>query len=571
MSEVRERYTVKWTSALTAAALMALVVVAIHLPRAYLSLPLYSSDEGSYLIRALYGDMLRADPQHAPFVANVDNVVFFWVVRVFGLLGGLAGLDALRVGGGLAYIGGLVLAWRVAAPQMSRAEALGLLLLALIYPYYRFVFTALPEGWYVAVLGGMILLTARLWRPRPLLHAALFGALAATLVLIKPHGMAVMCAGLALVVADLILQRGRDAALAALRIVIMAATFLVAGHLLRLIESHELPRQLSFFGQGFYAQILEQPPAADATRIALTAHYAMTMTALLLAGPAIALPLDDLLHRMRDKAFLPTGTDLAFLLTLGALAATICMVSVFAFKVSFATSETYRLWGRYIEFFIPVLWLTAWPAIRRREGLRDRRLLAAGTCLAGLVGLTIALREAITLFPWDVAALQAFFQPTGRFVGSSFPSFALAAAAMLGAMVLMLRRAPILPAWQGVFFILALLAAGQDGAWLSEVLPDRRMLGAETGGVRAKVREHPGRIIAFVDDANMHHNLLYGLNGRPKMVMLAPGVGVQTQAAAGYAYLILQNGHSLEGRGWRPIQEGGKFNVFVPEGSAVRP
>lgn len=561
----------KWASALTAAALMALVVVAIHLPRAYLSLPLYSSDEGSYLIRALYGDMLRADPQHAPFVANVDNVVFFWVVRLFGLLDGQTGLDALRVGGGLAYIGGLVLAWRVVAPQISRNEALGLLLLALIYPYYRFVFTALPEGWYVTVLGGMILVTARLWRPRPLLHAAAFGALAATLVLIKPHGVAVMCAGLALVVADLILQRGRGAALAALRIVIMAAAFLVAGHLLRLIESHELPRQLSFFGQGFYAQILEQPPAADATRIALTAHYAMTMTVLLLAGPAIALALDDLLRRVRDKAFQPQGTDLAFLLTLGAFAATICMVSVFAFKMSFATSETYRLWGRYFEFFIPLLWLTAWPAIRRREGLRDRRLLAAGTCLAGFIGLTIALREAITLFPWDVAALQAFFQPTARFEGSSFPSFALAAAAMLGAMVLMLRRAPILPTWQGVFFVLALLAAGQDGAWMSEVLPDRRVLGTETGGIRLTARQHPGEMIAFVDDANMHHNLFYGLNGRPKMVLIAPGEGVKTQAASGYGYLILQVGHPLEGGGWRLVQEGRKLNVFVPEGSVVRP
>jgi len=571
MSEVRERYTVKWTSALTAAALMALAVIALHLPRAFLSLPLYSSDEGSYLLRALYGDMLQADPQHAPFVANVDNVVFFWIIRLFGLLPGLFGLDALRIGGGLAYVLGLVLVWRVVAPRLNRGEALGLILLALIYPYYRFVFTALPEGWYVALLGGMILLTARLWRPRPLLHAAAFGAMAAALVLIKPHGLAVMCAGPALVVADLILQRGRGPALAVLRLVIMAAAFLATGHLLRVIESHELPRQLSFFGQGFYAQILDQPPAADATRIALTAHYAMTMTVLMLAGPAIALGLDDLLRRVRDKTFAPQGTDLAFLLTLGAFAATICMVSIFAFKMSFAVSETYRLWGRYFEFFIPLLWLTAWPAIRRREDLRDRRLLAAGTCLAGLVGLTIALREAITLFPWDVAALHAFSLPTARYAGSTFPSFALAVVAMLGAIVLMLRRAPMLQVWQGAFFILALLAIGQDGAWLSQLVPDRRGLAAEIQAIDKTTRQHPGRIIAFVEDANTHHNLFYGLHGRPRMVLVDPGASVQPKAAAGYGYIVLQAGHPLYGRGWRPVYQGLRFTVLEPTGPMAGP
>lgn len=565
MGEGAGRYTVKWTSALTAAALMAFAVVAIHLPRAYLSLPLYSGDEGSYLIRALYGDLLRADPQHAPNVANVDNVVFFWVVRVFSLLPGQSGLDTLRVAGGLAYVSGLVLAWRAVAPQMGRREALGLILLALIYPYYRFVFTALPEGWYVGLLGLMILLTARLWRPRPLPHAATFGALAAALVLIKPHGVAVMCAGLALVVADLALQRGRGAALAGLRLTVMGAAFLAAGHLLRFIESHQLPHQLSFFAQGFYAQILEQAPTADADRIALTAYYAMTMSALLLAGPAIALALDDLLRRSRHKTFRPEGADLAFLLTLAAFGATVCMVSIFAYKMSFATSETYRLWGRYFEFFIPLLWITAWPAIRRAEGLRDRRLLAAGTCLAGLIGLTIALHEAITLFPWDTAALHAFFLRTPRYAGSSFPSFALAAAVMIGAMALMLRRAPMLQTWQAVFFALALLAAGQDGAWLGELIPDRRALGSETGAVRVMARQHPGRIIAFVDDPNIHHNLLYGLNGRPKMVMIAPGASVPASQAVGYSYVIVQTGHSLEGKTWRQVQPGGKFNVYVPQ------
>jgi hypothetical protein len=542
---------------------MALAVAAIHAPRAFLDLPLYSSDEGAYLVRALYGDLLRADPQHAPFVANVDNVVFFWVVRLFGLLPEPLGLDALRVGGGLAYVGGLVLAWRAVAPRLQQGEAIGLLLLALIYPYYRFVFTALPEGWYVGVLGGMILVTARLWRPRPMLHAVAFGALGAVLVLIKPHGVAVMCAGPALVLADLVLQRGKGLATAALRVAVVGAAFLAAGHLLRVLESPGLPHQIAFFGQGFYTQVLDKAPGAEADHVAMSALYAMTMSSMLLAGPAIALALDDLLRRARHKAFRPEGPDLAFLLTFAAFAATVCMVTVFAFKATaLGEGEMYRLWGRYFEFFIPLLWLTAWPAIRRVEALPDRRLLAAGACFAGLVGLTIALKEAVVLLPWDAGALHAFFQPTARYAGSSFPSYALAAAAMLGAMILMLRRAPILPVWQGAFFALALLAAGQDGAWMSALLPERRLLAADVAKVRETLKP-ADRVIAYVDDANLHQNLLVGLKGRPRMVMIAPGIAVQPHA--GYDYVLVQSGHSLEGRGWRLVQRGQRFSVFAPK------
>lgn len=545
---------------------MAAVVIAAHLPRAFLDLPVYASDEGAYLIRALYGGILDADPQHAPFVAKVDNAVFFWVVRLFSLLPDPAGLDALRVAGGLAYIGGLALAWRVVAPRLERREALGLLFLALIYPYYRFTVTALPEGWFVLVLGALILVTARLWRPCPLAHAALFGALAAVLVLLKPHGVAVMGAGLALVLADALLDARRGLRTTVLRLAVMGGAFLAAGHLLRMLESHELPKHVLFFGQGFYSDMLGRNSAANADRIALTALYAMVMSAMLLAGPPIGLALDDLLRRSRAGGFRPEGPDLAFLLTLAAFAATICMVTAFAFKVTaLGVGETYRLWGRYFEFYIPLIWLTAWPALRRAEVEPDRRLLAAGVCMAGLIGMTITLREAIALFPWDVAGLHAFFLPTARYAGSSFPSFALAALTLLAAMILMVRRAPMQPVWQGVFFALALLAVGQDAAWFSDIGDKRRAQIAEIRRLQGELKDRPGSAIAFIDDANLHQNLLYALAGRPRMVIVPPGAAVTAQDAAGHALVIVQSGHALEGRDWRRIQDGDQLNLYVPK------
>ena len=110
-----------------------------------------------------------------------------------------------------------------------------------------------------------------------------------------------------------------------------------------------------------------------------------------------------------------------------------------------------------------------------------------------------------------------------------------------------------------------LLALGQDAAWQAELLPDRRVQGAEAGGVRIMARERPGRMIAFVDDPNLHQNLLYRLEGRPRMVLIAPGAAVTAQEARGYAYVIVQTGHALEGKGWRLVQPGARLNVYVPQ------
>ena len=563
MSAPTENRTQTGRSALAAGALLALAVIAAHLPRAFFDLPLYASDEGAYLLQALHGDLLRADPQHAPAVAQLDNVVFFWIVRLFWLLPGGWGLDALRIAGGLAYVGGLALAWKVAAKDLARPEAAGLLLLALIYPFYRFVFTALPEGWYVGLLGGMILLTAGQWRRRPLIHAGGFGALAAILILIKPHGVAVLAAGLALVMIDAVLDRRRRLGLPLLRGVVMILTALAAGHALRWIGTGAVPGSLFFFGQGFYATTLGARPGPEAFHSALTALYAMIMAALLLAGPPIALGIDDLLRRRRSPDFRPGAGDLAYLLALAAFAASIAMVAIFAFKVStFHLTETYRLWGRYFEFYVPLLWVTGWPAIRRSINLPDRGLLAAGTSFAGLVGLTIATKAALTLFPWDAAALNAFFMPTTRWAGSSFPSYAIAAGGVLVALALTRARAPLLSVWQGLFALLAVLAIGQEGAWLSQRLPASRALVSELDLVSRSGALTRGPSVAFVDNVNLQQDLLLRLRAGPRVALVPEGQAVREADTRGFVTVIVQNGRSFEGDGWRILQRGSAFTVY---------
>lgn len=548
-----------------AAGLGVLVVLIIHLPRAELSLPLYSGDEGSYLIRALFGALLQADPSRAATVADIDNSVFFWIIRAVHMLGGKHYLDLLRLLGGGAYVAGLILVWRAACSGMERREAFGLLLLALIYPYYRFVLTALPEGWYVGLLAVILYVTARLWRSRPLTHALLSGALSAALVLIKPHGVAIAATICALIVADFVFDANRRFWLSAGRLGLFAVSFLAVGHLIQFIEGRGPPQGLLFFGHGFYSNILAVAPSPDAPRIGLIAAFSMTVATMLLAGPPIALGADRLLSRWSAQrgTFQLAPRDLMFLLTLGGLIATMAMVTAFAVKASaFGGSESYRLWGRYFEFFTPLLWLTAWPYVREAETLPDRRVLAAGVVLAGLIGLTITLKEAITLYPWDASGLGAFFMPTERWAGSSFPSFIFAAGAVLAAVVLMLRRAPMLPIWQGLFATLALISGWQDAAWMSEILPDRAALVAETGGILEKTPRLTGRMAAFVDDNNLYNNVFLRLKGRPKMILIAPTAPVTADQVAPYSVVLVQTRHTLTAPGWRLIQPGGKVEVY---------
>lgn len=555
-----------WRSAACiAAALGALAVLAIHLPRAKFSLPLYSGDEGSYLIRALFGALLKADPGRAATVADIDNSVFFWIIRAVHMIGGKHYLDVLRILGGGAYIAGLVLVWRAGRPGLDRREAFGLLLLALIYPYYRFVFTALPEGWYVGLLAVILYLTAKLFRSRPLAHALLTGSLSAALVLIKPHGVAISAAVCALIVADFLFDAKRQVWRSAGQLALFVLSFLAAGHLIQFIEGRGPPQGLLFFGNGFYSHILAIAPSPDAANIGMVAAFSMTVAMMMLAGPPIAFGADRLLARWSAQrgSFVFTPTDLMFLLTLGGLIATLAMVTAFAVKASgFGGSESYRLWGRYFEFFTPLLWLTAWPYVREAERLPDRRLLAAGVVLAGLIGLTIALKEAITLFPWDASGLGAFFMPTARWAGSRFPSFVFAAAAVLAAVVLMLKRLSMLHIWQGVFGVLASISAWQDLAWLRDVIPDYGAVVAETGGVRGMSPRLPGRMAAFVEDNNIYNNIFLRLDGRPTMILIPPDSPVSAAQVAPYSVVIVQTRHTLTAPGWKLIQPGGKFMVY---------
>ncbi|WP_340645113.1 hypothetical protein [Phenylobacterium sp.] len=547
-------------------ALAALLVLAAYLPRLAFDLPLYGGDEGAYLIRALFGPLLEAHPALAPQVAEIDNTVFLAILRGLGHLTPSV-LEVARVLGTLAYFGGLALTYRAVRVDLTPQDRWAFLLLALIFPYHRFVVTALPEGWYVGLLGLIIWVTARFWRTRPLSHAALTGLLAAGLVLIKPHGAAVVAAVAALIVADGLVDGRLHLKQLASRLSIFLAAFLLLGNLVANLDGKPPANALFFFGNGFYADTLSAKAGVEAIRSGLKALTVSIATVALLAGVPILAGVADIgRRRWRERSqFRLAGADLAFLLTLFALLATVAMVGLFAVKaLALGPAETGRLWGRYFEFFVPLIWLTAAPAIQRWDQVRLARNVAADVMALGLALLIVCLLTGVMVFPWDSTAMSAFYRPSMERWPFNFtpPIFMLSVAASLLTIRLMLTAIPTVRVWQGYFAALALLSSVFDEAWVRDIMPARQVLGLEIGGARLLARDKPGPVVAYFDDANSANCLFLRLEGRPTMKLVAPGLPVDTAQLGTVETVIVQGDHAMPATGWKAVQPGALIKVY---------
>ncbi|MDB5425008.1 MAG: hypothetical protein JWQ29_2424 [Phenylobacterium sp.] len=554
----------RWTSALASGliALAALPVAAFYAGRILDPLPLYAFDEGSYLIRALFGARMAADPTLHPNVPELTNSAFFAIQRAIAAIAepDLPWIRALSL---VAYLGGLCLVWLVVRPRLPAGQRFDYLLLALLFPFYRFVVTGMPEGWYVGMLGLIVWTTDRLYDRRPALHAAAAGVLAATLCLIKPHGIAIVAALAVLPVLDVVLGE-RRLRLTALRLGVFVLAWLATGNLIQGLAHAGSPGPLLFFQAPFYVSLLNQPAGPNAWALTGVAVTAMAGAAAMFAGVPILAGLLALGRRWRaERTLRLEAAERPFVLLLLAFAATLAMVAAFSFRATAFPSEVLRTWGRYFESFTPLIWLAAAPMI---AGLGGRwRIAACGLTLAGLAALLVALHAGIVLFPWDSSALTAFYSPDPvRFsLATTIPFRALASAAMAAAALAMLTRLSVVRIWQLGFLALALLSTGADWLWVDAVTPSRRELLQEVQGARAVLDQRPGRTLAVVDEGNADRILFLELQGRPHMHLVAPGDHLLAWEAAPYRTLVVQGAHPVVGASWRPLRLGRQVSVYA--------
>ncbi|MBS0332826.1 MAG: hypothetical protein JSS35_08675, partial [Proteobacteria bacterium] len=444
-----------------------------------------------------------------------------------------------------------------------------LLILALGFDYYRFPVSNMAEGPFVGALAAVALVTRAWWRSRPRLHALACGALCAVLVLIKPHGVAAVAGLGALALADAALARDWRTPL--IRAGLFAAAFFGVGNLIQWAAEEPVTRWPGFFVSGFYEDAVGVRAPAGAAALGVQAFAISACAALLLAGAPAVVGLAELDRRQRAhrRAFHLLDRDLVFATLLLTLGATLAMVGVFETKVAAAPGEICRLWGRYFEFYAPMLWLAAAPALAQPVG-RKVALAAGAVTLAGLVGLLAFLSSGWIVLPWDSAVLTAFFHPDPARapLGLTVPLRALAAAAGLLAAAAFALRAP--PAVVGCALILALsgLSTWLDQAWLGGLARNRAALAHDIAAIAPAVPREADRVMLVTPDINVGHLGFLGLKAQPYVLIAdpqAPPAGALDGADA-----VVAAGDLAPAGAWRAVYRGSQLSLWRPAASSLR-
>ena len=549
--------------AIALAIFTALAILGFYATRLSMPLPIFGADEGSYLIRALFDPTSIA---RNPLVANVTNGALFSVIRAGAALGGDYVVTD-RWLNAAAYLAGLLLLARVATAGLPWRIQLGLLILTVGFPYYRFAFSDMAEGLFVGVLGAMCAATLLLYRRKPVMHALAFGVLAAVLVLVKPNGVAVVLAFAAVVLLDAVV--GRDWRAAALRLALFGLAFFTVGNLIQAAAGEPVRNAAQFFVSPFYGSALGAALPNHPAPLAGLNLMATSSAAAVLAGIPAVIALSDLAQRWRGArgsgGFRLANADVVSLILLAALTATLVMVTIFALKVASSPTETKRLWGRYFEFFAPLLWLSAAPAIARLDGAPGRwtRIACAGALALGLAGLLMSFRAGVVLFPWDATATTAFFAPdlSRGTISPTLPLRAISVAVTLIAAGAILWRAHPLRVGVGLILALAVLSTWLDRAWTGPIVVMRTQLDHDMRAIAPTLPARPGATIMVADDPNEALLGFMALQGRPRVLLTTPQA-TPPEALRAAEMVIVGGPEILPGDQWVRTYRGARASAF---------
>jgi hypothetical protein len=537
---------------LTAAAI---AVALVYLDRVFLEAPLYTGAESTHLVHALFGKTLAAQPDLLPQAQSTGDTLFGLLIRALTYATQNL-LPWLRILGAAAYFGGLALALASVRTSMDRPGWIAAALVALAYPYYRFAAAALPEGWYVLLLGAAVLATARLYGPRPIAHAALAGVLVGALTLLKPQGPALGIALLLLAVVDLLLGR-RDLRIFVGRIAVLAAAFLASVNLLQLAANQASSEPLTFYLEHRYDGLLEGAISQDGWIAGARGLVAMAASCVMLAGIAA---LTGLLrvemrwrwHRGRGRFFL-TPHEASFLLVLFTAALTLVLTALLG--TGEAANPT-RIWGRQFEALVPLLWIAAAPFIGEfdRAGGRWWRLAMGAVPVVGLSVLAACLLGGVVPRAWDAAALSAFSleSPITAILAGAIVVAAGAATAF--------RTWPVMGVWLTAFAALAALSTALDVRWERATSAARGALAQDLTAAAAIIEQRPGGVALLAQDPIQARLAYLRLRARPITVQAAPDAARLTEIDT-----IVSLGAQAPGPGWKVSFHGAGLTVYTRE------
>ena len=515
--------------------------------------------ESGHLIHALYATTLAARPDLLPQVQELQDTGFALIIRAV-TYGTQNLLPWLRILSALAYFGGLLLAYLSVERNLERRQAVGVLLLAIAYPYYRFAFAALPDGWLIALMGLVIFTTSRLYTTRPSVHAILVGALAGVMVLFKPQGLALAGAFAVLAVIDLGLGR-RNLRVFAGRITAFTAGFLAGANLLQLLANQPVSEPLTFYLGGRFDAFLNGQLSPSAWIVGARALVVMVAASMLLAGPPVLTGLLRVEMRWgwsRGRLrFSLEPQEATFLLTLLTFLGVLLITAILS--MTDVAGGPNRTWGRHFEGLIPLLWLTAAPFIGEFDRAAGRwwRIAMAVAPVIGLAGLAGCQLDGARPQAWEAAALTAF--------DLDHPIYAAAAAltVIAAGLAMGLTAWPASRIWLALFVALGLLSTGRDVTWERSGALGRKSVSAELTTADAIVSRRPGGVAMIARDSATARLAFWRLRARPEAMFEQP-----TTANLANVDTVVGVGARAPGADWRTLFHGGSVGIYARGASA---
>ena len=429
----------------------------------------------------------------------------------------------------------------------SQALASGLLLVTPISAYTAYFMPESTYGLCFAVLASIVVL---LYPSRLIAGAALAGAVAGTMLLIKPHALALVAA---VVLTSLWLgvapRRFRPSLL---RVGASLVVFLVGCYAAEVVVNGALTRQLRFDPLLFVGPVYQRSLAAGASPLgwlrdirelaSILGGHTIVLAALLAPAVAAAGSHVRSIYSAQSRASDIRDARLWLLIGFAASVAvtTVAMTTVFtSIAVRTFPHSHLRLHGRYYSFFLALYFVIYFAVLtNRKEGTaRDadwvRSGAIAGVCAALLLFFVHARR---TIYPFDFPEAFAFTSWQGlpgdaaQQARAVFSYFVIAAMAVAYAALAWRgpRAAMLYPALLCVVFALGNIGVA---GWQLENSRANLALRADARAA-AQLLESTGRDRGVVIGPEWNGPLAYYLfnfRSSPRVLVRSPG-GVLTRS-----------------------------------------
>ena len=398
----------------------------IILRAAVLSTPVYSSDEFGHWANSRYLAAHLAPALFDPFLPQLNNHLYFlatgWIARA------PEGATAMRT---LNYV--FIALSAVSIYSLARTfVAMPLAVLAAAF-VFAFGFTAygvavMPEMLFMFIMTGLALVMTRAWSPRRPIASFGVGVIVGALMMVKPHGIAVLLSSAAtMIVVPVVLGRRLRAAMGAAPdlLALVVGTSISIMLIASLARGALVLSPAAFIGE-FYSGVASSSTPFLATLVDIVRYFAGHCVVLLLFfSPTVVLGASIVPWLLgngvgeRDAAKLRSLLVLTVFTLLSALSV-FTMVSIFSHSAGGGLAfEANRIHGRYWGALIP-LFVTMTMAVFSISSRNQNLPSKAGRWAeraAGLIWLTVILIFALitsssfAIYPWDFPELFAFYRP----------------------------------------------------------------------------------------------------------------------------------------------------------------